>query len=121
MAATMQSYTYKPLSSKRHIRITEIQPGTVGSPISITLREVLLPSGRQQQCKEKYQTLSYEWGDSPRNTPLKCDGKMLLITTNLLAALQRLRSPTEVLLLWVDSICINQEDVKERSSQVDDV
>jgi hypothetical protein len=119
MAATMQSYTYKPLSSKRHIRITEIQPGTVGSPISITLREVLLPSGRQQQCKEKYQTLSYEWGDSPRNTPLKCDGKMLLITTNLLAALQRLRSPTEVLLLWVDSICINQEDVKERSSQVE--
>lgn len=40
MAATMQSYTYKPLPSKRHIRVTEIQPGTVDSPLSITLREV---------------------------------------------------------------------------------
>lgn len=44
---------------------------------------------------------------------------MLLITANLLAALQRLRSPTEVLLLWIDSVCINQEDVQERSSQVE--
>jgi hypothetical protein len=118
MIALKQSYIYKSLSTKSHIRLAEIQPATESSPLNITLREILLPSGSQQQCCDKYQTLSYEWGDGPRSTPLLCDGETLLITTNLLAALQRLRSPTESLKLWVDSICINQEDIEERSSQV---
>jgi hypothetical protein len=118
MAAPKQSYIYQPLTSSHHIRVAEIQPGIQPAPLNIKLREILLPSGRKQQCSDKYQTLSYEWGDGSRSNSLLCDGETLLITINLQAALQRLRSPTETLILWIDSICIDQENLRERNFQV---
>ncbi|KAN0110166.1 Heterokaryon incompatibility protein (HET) domain containing protein [Hyaloscypha variabilis] len=40
------------------------------------------------------------------------------ITPNLQSALKRLRQRSTTRVLWVDQLCINQEDVEERSSQV---
>ena len=40
------------------------------------------------------------------------------ITRNLYAALRRLRYRCLDRFLWVDSICINQEDIEERGRQV---
>jgi hypothetical protein len=42
----------------------------------------------------------------------------LAITKNLHDALLRLRLPTQPRLVWTDAICINQEDIEERGSQV---
>lgn len=113
-----QTYVYRPLSIKESIRVAEIQPGHHGSPIQVRLTELLLPSGQQQQCLDKYETLSYEWGEVARTRPISCDDKTTLITKNLEAALQRLRSPDTPIRLWIDSLCINQEDMQERNSQV---
>ena len=41
-----------------------------------------------------------------------------MITQNLFAALQRLRSPEKDRTLWVDSVCINQLNVPEKNQQV---
>ncbi|OCL11348.1 heterokaryon incompatibility, partial [Glonium stellatum] len=40
------------------------------------------------------------------------------ITRNCEAALQTLRSEGEERISWVDAICINQDDIQERNSQV---
>jgi len=40
------------------------------------------------------------------------------ISENLHAALQRIRDVQQPVEIWVDSICINQKDLAERSSQV---
>jgi len=40
------------------------------------------------------------------------------VTCNLATALVDLRSSTEPRVLWIDALCINQEDMQERSSQV---
>jgi hypothetical protein len=40
------------------------------------------------------------------------------VTPNLGAALQRLRREDEVRIVWIDALCINQNDLDERASQV---
>jgi hypothetical protein len=42
----------------------------------------------------------------------------LSVYSNLVAALRRVRRPDEALLIWADAICINQNDLEERTSQV---
>jgi hypothetical protein len=41
----------------------------------------------------------------------------LQISPNLIETLSRLRYPSQVRLLWVDSVCINQKDQEKRNSQ----
>ncbi|KAK0627192.1 heterokaryon incompatibility protein-domain-containing protein [Immersiella caudata] len=65
-----------------------------------------------------YIAISYTWGD-PRVTRLiKVDAVELAVTTSLYGALDALRSPREDVTLWADALCINQQDLEERSSQV---
>jgi hypothetical protein len=40
------------------------------------------------------------------------------ITRNLAIALPYLRNEDETRILWIDAICVNQQDLKERSQQV---
>ncbi|KAK3990938.1 hypothetical protein QBC44DRAFT_368586 [Cladorrhinum sp. PSN332] len=58
-----------------------------------------------------FEELSYVWGGEIRPE----DGHNILLD----AFLRRLRLPSEDMILWADSICINQNDVKEREEQVD--
>lgn len=67
----------------------------------------------------RFAALSYRWEGSLKNI-IDVNGAELSVTDNLFSALQALRAesggvPTP---LWVDSICINQMDVAERSEQV---
>lgn len=67
--------------------------------------------------KPVYECLSYTWGDQPANKRITINGQKFLIRKNLFNALRNLRQKTPRS-LWVDAICINQEDVDERNSQV---
>lgn len=66
-----------------------------------------------------YEAISYCWGDIslPRNIQITGRGDVGL-TESLHAALQSLRYPDRPRRLWTDLLCINQEDVSERSVQV---
>ncbi|TVY52582.1 Heterokaryon incompatibility protein 6 OR allele, partial [Lachnellula suecica] len=69
-----------------------------------------------------FETLSYCWGTSPLSLPITVDSQTLHIKPNLASALREFRrSHREALeqrTLWIDAICINQEDVEERNQQV---
>ena len=65
----------------------------------------------------QYETISYRWGE-PRGHSVKCNNRILPVNVNLYFALQRFRLPKQPRLLWVDDICINQDDEKERGQQV---
>ncbi len=66
-----------------------------------------------------YEALSYVWGNAvfPETLCLGEKGTHA-ITTNLSRCLVALRKPDSVRVLWVDAVCINQQDVKEKSQQV---
>lgn len=65
-----------------------------------------------------YRALSYVWGDLEMSRQIKCDDLLLPIRENLYAALLELRSKTNIVLLWVDAISIDQSNIQERSHQV---
>lgn len=69
------------------------------------------------EAKPQYEAISYKWGD-PRGYSVKCNDKVLPVNANLYFALQRFRLPQQPRLVWVDDICINQDDEKERGQQV---
>lgn len=65
-----------------------------------------------------YVALSYVWGDASRTRTIMLDGEIFSITSNLHEAMLQLRQETDVLLLWIDAICIDQSNIEERSQQV---
>jgi hypothetical protein len=66
-----------------------------------------------------YYALSYMWSDATTTKYIFVDGHYFNFTSNLEAALWPSLSVFGSLALWVDAICINQNDVDERSQQVD--
>ncbi|KAK4448890.1 heterokaryon incompatibility protein-domain-containing protein [Podospora aff. communis PSN243] len=66
----------------------------------------------------EYEALSYTWGDSSQKRTIGLNGIDFDVTTNLHAALNRLRLPDSKRLLWVDAICIDQTNTDERAAQV---
>ena len=65
-----------------------------------------------------YTALSYVWGDPAFIKPMICNGKPFKTTKNLDIALRYLRRTDLSVLLWIDQICINQDDLKEKTQQV---
>ena len=72
------------------------------------------------QDRPQYDALSYVWG-APNNHETICmNGRHCNITRNLASILRRLRQQEmhNTLHLWVDMLCINQMDLRERHNQL---
>lgn len=69
-----------------------------------------------------YTALSYTWGSALQTRSIKVNGQVLLIGENLWQALHGLlfHAPpgAKELRLWIDAVCINQNDIPERNQQV---
>ncbi|RYO91805.1 hypothetical protein DL764_008230 [Monosporascus ibericus] len=87
-------------------------------------REAYDPVSREDgQPKLRYEALSYTWGSSqsPDTVEVKRSDKHwqeLCVNRNLAEAMRYLRYEDRPRVMWIDAICINQADVKERSVQV---
>ncbi|RTE75145.1 hypothetical protein BHE90_010407 [Fusarium euwallaceae] len=70
----------------------------------------------------EYEAVSYCWGgndgDYTKSEFIIIDKMVFPITKNCAAVLRKLRKPSYTRLIWVDSLCINQNDANERSTQV---
>lgn len=115
MSQQKNAYQYAGLPrDKPWMRVMVLHAGSSLDEISITIRQERLDGS----CS--YEALSYVWGsvvDKPETITVN-GAKELPITTNLSSALRYLRYPAEERVLWVDAICINQEDLTERGHQV---
>ncbi|KAF5647747.1 heterokaryon incompatibility protein [Fusarium tjaetaba] len=65
-----------------------------------------------------YEGLSYVWGSQDTPNEIDVNGKSLAITASLHDALWLLRQIDEDRILWVDAVCIDQSNIKERGHQV---
>lgn len=67
---------------------------------------------------DRYEALSYVWGDPSKRKSITVENRVFQATQNLEAALRNLRYRDRPRVLWIDAICINQNDVMERNAQV---
>lgn len=109
----MQKHVYKPITNQGFIRILTLSPGAPGDELRGELG--FLNTGI---CADEYEAISYVWGDSSRSRVMLCDGAKILITENLHEALSRLRLAQTPRRLWVDQICIDQDNPEEKSKQI---
>jgi hypothetical protein len=112
----MASQIYQKLKAEDfEIRLLTILPSAeLSAPINCQIHITTLA----QSPPPKYRALSYVWGD-PRNTlEISLNNVSVQVTINLASALQHIRDKEEKVVLWADAICINQEDLDERSKQV---
>ncbi|KAL6904743.1 heterokaryon incompatibility domain-containing protein [Trichoderma evansii] len=66
-----------------------------------------------------YKALSYVWGRWRRDPPkILVNDHAVKVTNNLEMALRHLREEDDDIILWIDALCINQNNTAERSSQV---
>ncbi|KAM0377507.1 hypothetical protein ACHAPY_006670 [Fusarium culmorum] len=64
-----------------------------------------------------YEALSYTWGEEAASVRILLNGEKVFVRPNLAYALAALRT-SEPRVLWVDALCINQNDTMERNHQV---
>jgi Heterokaryon incompatibility protein (HET) len=100
------------LDGSKHIRLLQILPGSPQDDVRCFMYPVAL-----ENCPE-YEALSYCWGDTIDLTPIQVNEHLLDITQSLRSALFHLRKLDEPRTLWVDAICIDQQDPIERGNQV---
>jgi hypothetical protein len=65
-----------------------------------------------------YMALSYSWGSGVRSHEIILNNQIFPVTETLDSALRSLRSDKSPLRLWVDALCINQDDLAERGQEV---
>jgi len=114
------SYHYQPLEAG-YIRLLVLHPRSknTAQPEQITCD--LLPIPLSKAMGYKYEALSYAWGTQDRDQDVKIKSqanRVIAVTPSLHAALERLHSSDEQRLLWIDQLCINQENLTEREDQV---
>ncbi|PVH69609.1 HET-domain-containing protein, partial [Cadophora sp. DSE1049] len=118
MPATESAYSTTPLKpGNPEIRLLELLPGPETSPISGKLSRRTLDDGKH--ANPPYDALSYMWGtpNGAKTIQLNQDDNFK-VTSNLAAALHALRLRDQPRVIWIDAICINQNNVQERSDQV---
>jgi hypothetical protein len=128
-------YAYSALPTPTSIRLLKIRSDPAPE-IQCSLHVVDL------QDPPSYDALSYTWGDprdpifqsiAPgqyrRRYEVMCDDRIIVVAENLYHALQKLKSmksrkttltdgSTVNEYVWIDAICVNQQDTSERGSQV---
>lgn len=110
-------YQYSPLP-EGHIRLFQLLPHRdITAPIQGVIFDYPLLD-LLRNAHHLYEALSYAWGSLEKTRFIAINKCSLPITTNLYSVLQHLRDPLLKRSLWIDAICINQEDKGERRLQV---
>ncbi|KAK0514932.1 hypothetical protein JMJ35_002311 [Cladonia borealis] len=126
----MKPYKYSNLNGDE-IRLLHLLPRSASREVRIKIETVTLSADQHPQ----YEALSYAWGSTkdPSRVVVTVDhtygfknralvsfpiSRSISVTRNLAEALPYLRDATKPRTLWIDAICIDQKNGKEKGEQV---
>jgi hypothetical protein len=102
-----ENYIHQPLLP-RHIRLLAITSGSEDFCIIHTSLDTA----------PTYSSVSYSWNNQLRDHDLQIDGSNLKVIENIRTALPHLIKQASTQFLWIDEICIDQENNEERAGQI---
>jgi hypothetical protein len=109
-------FQHRQLGGKhgRHaIRLLRLHPQPLGNgPIICDMIHTSL------EFAPAYTAISYTWGKPGSYKMIQIDGGEFKVPPNVYSILRGKRTAIHNVILWIDSICINQEDGEEKTSQV---
>ncbi|PMD36414.1 hypothetical protein L207DRAFT_637515 [Hyaloscypha variabilis F] len=109
----MSSFKHPDLRFTQSARLLILNPAfSRNAPLECHLRTFNLST------LPRYEALSYTWDRQKLSRTIICNGSKLHVTPNVEAALKQLRRGFFRRKLWIDAICIDQNNLDERSSQV---
>lgn len=124
------TYKYEPIDKdSRQIRLLTLWPGVGFEAVKVSLDNVELEEHSRpvfealSYQKPHFEALSYAWGPPAKAESIKVKGAdddhdSLFVTQSLAQALRNLRYVDKPRMLWADAVCIDQDNVAERSHQV---
>ncbi|KAH7378155.1 ankyrin repeat-containing domain protein [Cadophora sp. MPI-SDFR-AT-0126] len=111
----MTLFKYEPINLARPtFRLARLLAGS-GDCIDCEIIQAWLD---QPEDILPYEALSYTWGKGEMVDKIVVNGKELGVTLNLFMALKYLRFENQDRILWIDGLCINQQDHQEKGHQV---
>jgi hypothetical protein len=115
MSSTQSIPLYEPLpDALTHIRLLEVLQGTIGQHVVCAMSVWPLDTA------PPYDAISYTWGDPTLTVPVTINDTKLSVRQNCEYVMQQwFTTKTSVTkYIWVDAICIDQSNLKERGHQV---
>jgi hypothetical protein len=120
-------FQYEPFSKPWLFRIVVMLPREDDDEVRCDLKTI--PGGDAEDYpdfdpadndkKIPYEALSYTWGESIPQHAILLNGKRFFVGTNLYVFLKQWRPEAPMTRsIWIDAICINQNDLEEKSSQI---
>ncbi|KAF7185599.1 Heterokaryon incompatibility protein 6, OR allele [Pseudocercospora fuligena] len=106
------AFKFEPIAED-HLRLLTIAPAPeVSTPLSCIL------SSCHRSEHPKYTAVSYTWGSVDDKVAIGVNERELRVTKNCELALKAARSLDEPITVWIDAVCINQQNLAERWTQV---
>ncbi|KAF3771032.1 hypothetical protein M406DRAFT_247798, partial [Cryphonectria parasitica EP155] len=117
-----ESLLYKPLPhspNSRFIRVLDVQAALHLEGFDEPIRSKLRIINIDASPSPRFSAISYVWGED-KGEPLTifCGEHLVSTLPNLHSALKFLRKKLGSFTLWVDAICIDQADIKDKEKQI---
>ncbi len=112
----MPEYIYSPLSHGS-IRLLQLLPRRE-DPKNIRCKIFEYSLRNLDSPSHLYEALSYVWGSEDQPESIIIADQPFKVTRNLYKALLHLQDHGISRIIWIDAVCINQRDEKEKENQI---
>ncbi|KAF2745792.1 hypothetical protein M011DRAFT_380009, partial [Sporormia fimetaria CBS 119925] len=108
-------FQYQSLTEgTKQIRLLIVRPGEFTDPLECDI----VHEDIGQESFKAYETISYCWGTETQRNTTTINGSTVSVPVSSARAIRRVRLVDRPRTIWIDAVCINQDNIRERGQQV---